>query len=204
MDAIQQEIPRAKYLIEDDLKHILRDIKQEKEAQFSIRNIIYQTGREFRNDARNYPWWTAAKVMTLIVAGACLHPLIVGSVACFNIYRIQHWNDLYSSDIDTANTATQLYSNSGHGVGYLIEGVEIVAISAALIIRKCYMKAAARIIDSIYSKYIPQCRTIEQQNFLWELKQQELMAHGHPFIVVPKEQSPHALSVTSSMEMSSV
>lgn len=164
----------SNHQIEKNLAFILQGIEREKETALSFRNVVLLTAREFKKDFQQSRWGTAAKIATLCAVGACLHPLIVGSIACFNIYRIQHWNDLYSSDIDTANTATQLYSNSGHGVGYLLEAVELVAISAGLLLRSCYKKAVAREISAIYEKAIAERSGREEQDFLWKLKMQEL------------------------------
>ncbi|PIS02066.1 MAG: hypothetical protein COT85_07980 [Chlamydiae bacterium CG10_big_fil_rev_8_21_14_0_10_42_34] len=173
--------------IEQNLRPTLLSIDAEMSKWFTIKNMTYLTGIELKQKAKTYPWWVAAGVAAVVATGVLMHPLVIGSIACFNVYRIESYNDLYSSNIDTANNATQLYSNLGHSVGYLVEGIEITALSTAFLIRSSYLRAAAKKIDEIYNAHIAKAQTSEEQNFLWDLKKEELSRYGFSLLAFSDE-----------------
>lgn len=168
----------TKISIELTLDDVLNQIEDEKKRAFSKINLACKMGREFAKEARSSPLTLILKICCVIFPIVALHPLVLGAIACFNTYRLEDSNNLYSSDLSTANTASQLFSNIGHGPGYLIEGLELMALSVCFIFRGSYTKTCCLMIESIYNEHIRMRKCPKESNFLYDLRQNELAYYG--------------------------
>lgn len=166
---------RQPWEIKKDLQPILDAIDREKTKQLAISHLTRAIKQEFLEEIKSYPWTTAAKASLVGIAVLALHPLLLGSIACLNTYRVGDWNDLYSSDINIANPASQLYANAGHGPAYLVEGMEWLVLTSCFLFRSSYKKAVYKIIEKISYFYIDDSsQPLEERTFLYEKLQREL------------------------------
>lgn len=163
------------FALQRRLERVLKLIEEEKSQELSVRNLTYLTTCDVLKTAKDNKLWTCVKVAGIAVAIAALHPLVLGSIACFSVYRVSDWNDLYSNDTDVAINAIGLYSNLGHSVGYLLEGLEIMAATTGLIVWPSYKRAVCKTIETIYEKQIRNKGLCpKEQDFLFKRKAAEL------------------------------
>lgn len=173
-------IKKTAYDLEKGLFPIIQNIEIEREEVLSKKNIIYLTLKEFIIDVKAHPWKTAAKLALVGTTALLLHPLIIGAIACINSYRLLQINDLYSTDAAIANTASQLFANLGHGVGYLVEGIEISFFTSCVLFRSSYKRAMVQLIEELYDKHVHSTNlNIQERNFLYKMKKAELREYGH-------------------------
>lgn len=165
--------------IEKERQFLLETIHQEIHDLTSGRSFVYLMLKEFAIEAKEHPWKTAAKIAMIFTTVAALHPLILGAIACVNTYRLISWDDLYSSDSNIANIASQLYANLGHGVGYLVEGLELNIITNCVLLRGSYKRAKSLVVEHIYNKYIhSETQASEISEFLYTRKREALLMLG--------------------------
>lgn len=180
---------RAKADIEKDLVPIKREIDAAIDKQFSKKKFIPLLASQFVQEAKKHPWLTSAKVLCAGIIVGAMHPLVVGSVACFNVYRLGDWKDNFSTDKEVVNNSAQLWSNAGHGPGYLAEGLSILALAILLLGRNSYHKATCRVIEKAYHDYLQDSsRPKEERDLLYEMRERELAYYGSHRIENPKQE----------------
>lgn len=166
--------------LEKSLKSQLKEIKKEKEKLFSINNILHEIKCDFLKETNCN---IVTKIALFSVGLFSLYPLIISAIACVNPFRLQDQGDLFSSNLTLANSATGLYTNTGHSIGYLVEGATIVAGTGTLLLKDSYRRVMGKIIKKIYRPHIKNSSlTCQQSNYLYELRRQELLQYG---IVIP-------------------
>jgi hypothetical protein len=170
---------RAKYEIEDSLAPLIEQIREEKGAQLRGRKMILLAARCFLIEAREKPWSTAAKATLVVFSTAALYPAVIGSIACMNGYRLANWNDLYSSDLDVATLASQLFSNLGQGVSFLIQGTHALIFTSCLLGGSSCDLARYRIITGIYNQLTQKIVSKEERDFINEMRKREFITYSN-------------------------
>ena len=170
---------RAKYQIEDSLAPRIEQIKAKKRMELLGKKMIHLTTCIFLAEAREKPWSTALKASLVLFSIAAFHPVFVGSIACMNTYRLQNWNDLYSSDLNTATLASQSFSNLGQGVSYLIQGTHTLIFTSCLLMGNSYDLARCRITLEIYNELTNTLVSGEERDFINEMKKGEFSTRNN-------------------------
>lgn len=169
----------AKFQIEQELQPTLIKIQEKKAQQLTLKRLTPLIAKELLKELRNQPLTTIGKASLVGISILFLYPLILSAIACLNPFRLEDPNDLFSSNTTVANEATQLYSNTGHSVGYIWEGFGITACALTLLIRQSYRRAAGEIIEKIYRPYLEdRLLTKEQSDFLYKRREKELAQYG--------------------------
>ena len=189
--------------LELKLTPVLTEIETKRHRHLAMKRLILPTAREFCQEIREDRW----KIVSSLAWGSLpliiLHPIIVGTSACLSAYRVEDWTDVYSSNMQVADNASQLYSNLGHAIGYVVEGVALTFLSGRLIFKKSYDRALFNRIGEIYNPAIenPE-RTIEEKNFLYGLKRRELDFHHLPPVMEKRERRKKDKREDSADELS--
>ncbi len=175
------------------LKCLLKQIEKEKKDQLWSIKFVRLTTRVCLQIAKEERLKTALKCSAMTVAILCLHPTLVGSIACLSGYRIGNYNDLYSLDLNTTTTASILFSNMGQGITFLIQEIELALIPSFLLFKNVFNRAKCQIIRDIYSQYILSVNNKEVKALLYEEANHELarwngfMAETDEIDVIMKE-----------------
>lgn len=167
--------PRKKFELENLLQTSIQQIEQEKKVDLSIRNSIGFTRRPLMKEARDNPAATAAKASLVIFSIICLHPTFIGSIACLNEYRLENYNDIYSSDLTIATTATQLFTNTGQGITFLLQNMQFVYYTSKWLLNDAYESGKFAAIESIYHKCIQQLSSEEEKEYIRGLLKHEFL-----------------------------
>ncbi|WP_068471263.1 hypothetical protein [Candidatus Protochlamydia phocaeensis] len=169
----------AKFQIEQDLQPTLIKINERKARKLTLKRLAPLVLKGLLKELRNQPLTTMGKASLVGISILFLYPLVLSAMACLNPFRLENPNDIFSSDTAVANEATQLYSNTGHSVGYIWEGLGITACALTLLIRQSYQKAAGEIIEKIYRPCLEDpLLTKEQSDFLYKRREKELAQYG--------------------------
>jgi len=157
------------------IKKIRSQIAQEMKSQISSKHIFYLTVSGFLKSTTKHPWITMGKIALFGIGACALHPLLLGTIACLDAYRVENVSDLYSSNLTVANNATQTYSNTGHVMEYLTTSVAIMAFGYKSLFQQCVRKAKRKIINDIFDKFIRDpSLSIDESDMLYEMKQREI------------------------------
>lgn len=165
--------------IEKELKPTIARIRQEINQQLDLKHIAYLTTCELFKSFKGRFGITAGKSFLVGLSLLTLYPLVVGSIACFNSYRLFNPADLFSTDLEVVNPASQFHANTGHGVGYLWEGLAINAVTWKFLLNPIYERVIASIIYKTYTPYIENASLSQQQSdFLYKRREFELAKYG--------------------------
>ncbi len=169
----------AKYQIETELQPTLAEIHNTINQQLTLKRIAYLTACELLKELRKRYGKTILKVVFVSLSLATLYPLVIGAIASFNSFRFASPSDLFSSNDEKVNAATQLHANTGHGVGYLWEALGINAVAWTLLVRHVYYKSIAKVINETFKSYIESpSLSREESNFLYDKREKELALWG--------------------------
>ncbi len=172
--------------IEKSLKPILKNIINEKRDMVLSGTFVCLTLRVFLQVAREEPVITMLKCSAVVLALGCLHPTIIGSIACLDGYRVENYNDLYSSDLNTTTNASILFSNMGQGISFLMQEVELALVPSFVLFKNVYNRAMSQTLKSIYIKHISSLEDEDERAFLFEAANIEL-ARWDSFIAETNE-----------------
>lgn len=162
--------------LEEELGAVLKNIETAKEGIFYSRKIVFLTAKEFQQESVAHPCITASKCALVIIALGGLPMVVIGSVACFNYYRISPIDQVFTSVPAMIN-----YSNEGQSITYLAQAVEFILMPAALLfLKNPYNKAKTKAIKSIYLEKIAQATlSLSQVHFLIDRANRDLAKYGH-------------------------
>ncbi len=171
-------LPRSNSEIEMSLKPILKQIEREKKDLYLSRAFIHLTARNFLQEAKEERLKTVLKCSAIVLALGCLHPTIIGSAACLVGYRLENYNDLYSSDINTTASASILFSNMGQGISFLVQEAELAIVPSFLLFKNVYDKAMCHIRTDIYLRHISSLEREDEKAFLYGEANRDLARWG--------------------------
>lgn len=162
--------------VEEELGAVLENIATAKEGIFHSRKIVFLTAKEFQQEAVAHPCTMASKCALAIIALGGIPMIIIGSLACFNYYRISPVDQVFTSIPDMIN-----YSNEGQAITYLAQAVEFILMpTTILFFKKPYNKARNLAIRSIYLEKITQpTLSLSQVHFLIDRANRDLAKYGH-------------------------
>jgi hypothetical protein len=184
--------------IEQNLAPTLAEIDKEKRKRLAKYRLIVPTFQSLWQRAQTSTLKTIASLALASLPLLAVHPIVVGTSACLNAYRFEDWTNVYSSDDEVGNEASQMYSNMGHAVGYVIEGIALSLLSTKIIFEPSYDRAVFNAIESIYHQAIAKQEGTAEKNFLYHLKARDLAYYNLPFMM-----PTHVPSAPSTQQQSS-
>jgi hypothetical protein len=158
----------SKWEVEESLKGRLNDIESEINSALSPRKMVWVALPVFFKEGKKEPTKTFLKCLAIAASIGMLHTTFTGSWACLSTYRIGNYKDLYSSDPVLASNATILFSNTGQGITFLVEGVKCCVIPSFFLLRDIYDKAKCQCITNIYSQQILLTENDQEKEFLYK------------------------------------
>ncbi len=165
----------SKHELSKTLQPILQNIRKKIDEDFRVFHIASRSLQNCFHELKQKPLLSLGKLIVLGGCGIGMTNIIEGIISGEVLFKDVSFYDNFSSVKATRINAANLLTNAAQNASFTMDGIFLIYNIYYLFLRTTYQKAAYRIIDEAYDKYLnDNSIPIDLLNELYDIKRREL------------------------------